>query len=195
MSFSHGAFYSYADLTGPGALGLLGRALDADSDLRPSKLDIKVPPRRRVESSAEVMAEAEAAGFAKDLYLWWRDSGAGGEGGLTVLADHRRPQDVYFDFEEDWLRDEEHRERLAAWILGVVDAHDSYVGGVHWTAATNNHFVDLVVSHRRRARRADVQLDNGTGSRNDPHLPRCGRGCPCLGVVIGASNARRGEPT
>ena len=49
----------------------------------------------------------------------------------------------------------------------MVDAHDSYVGGVHWTAATNNHFVDLVVSHRRRARRADVQLDNGTGSRSE----------------------------
>lgn len=69
MSFSHGAFYSYADLTGPGALGLMGRALDADSDLRPSRLDTKVPPRRRVESSEEVMAEAEAVGFAKDLYL------------------------------------------------------------------------------------------------------------------------------
>ena len=168
MSFINGAMYSFADLTGPGALGLVGRALDADPDLRPAVLDTKVPPRRRVESSAEVMAEAEAAGFAKDLCLWWRNNGAGGEGGLTALTDHRRPQDMYFDFEEEWLRDEAHRERLAAWVLGVVDAHDSYVGGVHWTAATNNHLVDLIVSRRRRARRADVQLDNGTGSKNEP---------------------------
>ena len=167
MSFIYGALYSYADLTGPGALGLVGRALDTDPDLRPSRLDTKVPPRRRVESSAEVMAEAEAAGFAEDLYLWWRDSGAGGEGGLTVLADHRRPQDVYFGIKEDWLRDQEHRERLAAWILGVCDAHDSYFGEVYWTTVTNDHLVELVVSHRRRARRADVQLPNASGSRNE----------------------------
>jgi hypothetical protein len=167
VSFIYGALYSYADLTGPGALGLLGRALDTDPDLRPSRLDTKVPPRRRVDSSAEVMAEAEAAGFAKDLHLWWRDSGAGGEGGLTVLADHRRPQDVYFGIKEDWLRDGEHRERLAAWILGVGDAHDSYFGDFYWTTVTNDHLVELVVSHRRRARRADVQLPNGTGSTNE----------------------------
>lgn len=30
MSFISGAMYSYADLTGPGALGLVGRALDVD---------------------------------------------------------------------------------------------------------------------------------------------------------------------
>ena len=77
VSFISGSMYSYADLTGPGALGLVGCALDADPDLRPSILDTKVPPRRRVDSSAEVMVEAEAAGFAKDLHLWWRDSGAG----------------------------------------------------------------------------------------------------------------------
>ena len=175
VSFISGAMYSYADLTGPGALGLLGRALDADPDLRPSRLDTKVPPRRRVESSAEVMAEAEAAGFAKDLHLWWRDSGAGGEGSLNARQHMWAPQNVHFGIKEDWLRDEEHRERLAAWILGVVDAHDSYVGDVYWTTATNDHLVDLVVSHRRRARRADVQLSNGTGSTNEsrylwPHM-------------------------
>ena len=56
---------------------------------------------------------------------------------------------MYFDFEQDWLREEEHRERLAAWVLGLVDAHDSYVGDVYWTTATNDQWVDLVVSHRR----------------------------------------------
>ena len=96
MSFSHGAFYSYADLTGPGALGLVGCALDADPDLRPSILDTKVPPRRRVDSSAEVMAEAEASGIAKDLHLWWRDSGAGGEGSLNARQHMWAPQNVYF---------------------------------------------------------------------------------------------------
>jgi hypothetical protein len=166
VSFISGAMYSYADLTGPGALGLLGRALDADPDLRPSRLDTKVPPRRRVDSSAEVMAEADAAGFAKDLHLWWRDNGAGGEGGLTVLQPIWAPQNVYFDLEEEWLIHEAHRERLAAWVLGVVDAHDSYLAEVFWTK-TNDHFVELVVSHRRRARRADVQLANGTGSTNE----------------------------
>ena len=148
-------------------MGLLGRALDSDPDLRPAILDTKVPPRRRVDSSAEVMVEAEAAGFAEDLHLWWRDNGAGGEGGLNARQDIWAPQRLYFDFEEDWLRDEEHRQRLAAWVLGVVDAHDSYIGGVHWGKATDEHLVDLVVSHRRRARRADVQLANGSGSRNE----------------------------
>jgi hypothetical protein len=175
VSFISGAMYSYADLTGPGALGLVGCALDADPDLRPSILDTKVPPRRRVDSSAEVMAEAEASGFAKDLHLWWRDSGAGGEGSLNARQHMWAPQNVYFGIKEDWLRDEEHRERLAAWILGVGDAHDSYVGEVYWTTATNDHLVELVVSHRRRARRADVQLSNGTGSTNEsrylwPHM-------------------------
>jgi hypothetical protein len=37
VSFISGAMYSYADLTGPGALGLLGCALDADPDLRAVK--------------------------------------------------------------------------------------------------------------------------------------------------------------
>jgi hypothetical protein len=160
----------------------VGRALDADPDpdLRPSRLDTKVPPRRRVESSAEVMAEAEAAGFARDLYLWWRDSGAGGEGDLTA----GRPQEATgraLGIKEDWLGDQEHRERLAAWILGVVDAHDSYVGGVHWSAATNQHFIDLVVSHRRRASRADVQLANGSGSRNESRLTSK---LPCSGTPL-----------
>lgn len=168
MPINHGAMYSYADLTSPRAMRLVGRALDSDPDLRPSILDTKVPPRRRVDSCAEVMAEAEAAGFAKDLHLWWWAGGAGGDGGLTALKDIWAPQDLFFDFDEDWLRDEGHRERLAGWLLGVVDAHDSYVGGVSWTTATNDHFVDLIVSHRRRARRADVQLDNGTGSKNEP---------------------------
>ena len=167
MSFISGAMYSYADLTGPGALGLLGCALDADPDLRPSTLDTKVPPRRRVDSSAEVMAEAEAAGFAKDLYLWWRDNGAGGEGSLNARQDMWAPQNVYFGIKEHWLRDEGHRERLAAWILGVVDAHESYFGDFYWTTVTNDHLVELVVSHRSRARRADVQLPNGTGSTNE----------------------------
>jgi hypothetical protein len=175
VSFISGAMYSYADLTGPGALGLLGCALDAYPDLRPSRLDTKVPPRRRVDSSAEVMAEVEAAGFAKDLHLWWRDSGAGGEGSLNARQDIWAPQNVYFGIKEDWLRDGEHRELLAAWILGMGDAQDSYVGEVYGTTATNDHLVELVVSHRRRARRADVQLSNGTGSTNEsrylwPHM-------------------------
>ncbi len=168
MSFISGAMYSYADLTGLGALGLVGRALDADPDLRPSTLDTRVPPRRRVDSSAEVMAEAEAAGFAKDVHLWWRDSGAGGEGSLDARQHMWAPQDVHFGIKEDWLRDKAHRERLAAWILGVVDAQDSYVGHVNWVTATNDHVGELIISHRIRARRARFQAGVGNGSSEEP---------------------------
>ena len=141
VSFIYGALYSYADLTGPGALGLLGRALDTDPSLRPSILDTKVPPRRQVESSAEVMAEAEAAGFANNLHLWWRNRGSAAlaDGGLTVLQPIWAPQDVYCGLKEDWLRDEEHRERLAAGVPGVGAAHDADVGEGEGSTGANAH--------------------------------------------------------
>lgn len=67
MSLISGAMYSYADLTGPAALGVVGRALDADLDLRPARLDTKVPPRRRVESSAVAGADSAARMSARCL--------------------------------------------------------------------------------------------------------------------------------
>lgn len=133
MSFSHGTFYSYADLTRPGALALVGRALDADSDLRPSILDTKVPPRRRVESSAEVIAEAEAAGFAKICTC-------GGGTAASVARGASMPGETCG------------HHRTSTWVSRRTGCE------------TSDHLVDLVVSNRRQARRADVQLDKDTGA-------------------------------
>src|SRR3989442_3471158 len=61
--------WSIADLRSRSGLARIGRALDADPELRPERLDPRDPPRTPIASAADALAEWRAA--ARDPARDW----------------------------------------------------------------------------------------------------------------------------
>lgn len=125
--------WSLADLRRPGMLSGLGRALDANSDLRPTRLGPNPAPRRRVASIEAEFKGWESKLSPNDNHLWFfkRVELPKSDGGfLEVLGPSFaiRPHDLILDYEADWFTQPERLEAIAAFCTRVCDSMHAFYG-------------------------------------------------------------------
>jgi hypothetical protein len=125
---------SLADMAVPGRLAAIGRVLDEAGDLRPERMDDRDPPRRRIESAEQALTESEAELHREGaLYLGYlriepRVIGEIDIAGEGADEDPPYPNEVSFSVDDEWLRDEAHRECVATALRGLAEATDAYIG-------------------------------------------------------------------
>lgn len=134
MRLLNTAVLSLADMAVPGRLAAIGRVLDAAEDLRPERMDDRDPPRRRIESAEQALAGLEAELQAEGaLYLGYlriepRVIGEIDITGEGANEDPPYPNEISFSVDDEWLRNEAHRECVASALRGLAEATDAYIG-------------------------------------------------------------------
>jgi hypothetical protein len=129
--------YSFADLRRPAALAGIGRAFDADPNLRPERMDVRDPLRTRIASAEGYFANAGTA-VETDDFLFERRQPPHLSGALSAMSfrsDEFRdtPHRLYAgtdDVDEQWLGYPEHLEAFAQLFIRLADAFDATYGFV-----------------------------------------------------------------
>lgn len=141
---------SLADMAVPGRLAAIGRVLDGAGDLRPERMDDRDPPRRRIESAEQALAELEpellAEGVLELAYLRNEPRVIGtiditGEG---ADEDPPYPNEVSFSVDDEWLRDEAHRECVATALRRLAEATDAYIGNARFELPYYKQVVPMI---------------------------------------------------
>jgi hypothetical protein len=126
---------SFADLRAPGVLAEIGRAFDADPDLRPERIDIRDPLRNKIASAEDYLSGAATLIGSETFYFERRR--ALQLGGILDAPSYRDPEmagsphRLYGgtdDTDEDWLRQAGHLEAFAALFVRLAGAFDATYG-------------------------------------------------------------------
>jgi hypothetical protein len=165
----------------PGALRVIGRALDVDDAFRPTRLDTRDPPRSRVEgagagealaayegvllggSSSDdpyvhlVLARDEAPRFSASIEMGDRDAAA-----AAGWDDVRAPQltpgglGLAFEREDDFRERPDLPDRLRDLLARLAEATDAWWGSVSFESAMEHQLHSLHVAAGLPGRRAPL---------------------------------------
>lgn len=126
---------SLADLVASGRLAGIGRVFDDAGELRPERLDERDPPRRRITSAEEALADYEASLSERDgvLELGFGRKDPHVVGGISLWgagidADPPSEHEVSMAVDEEWLREKANRESMARTLRGIAEVTDAHLG-------------------------------------------------------------------
>jgi hypothetical protein len=129
--------YSFVDLRRPGALAEVGRAFDADPNLRPERMDVRDPLRTGIASAEGYFANS-AVLVETDDFLFERRHAPHLSGALSALSyrleeSRDAPHRLYAgtdDVDEQWLGEPGHLEAFAQLFVRLAGAFEATYGFV-----------------------------------------------------------------
>ena len=176
---------SVASFAAPGALRLVGRALDVDPQFRPQWLSDRDPPRVWVDSAEQALAGYESRVFEQVELYFSREqvpecSGTAGVGAVDAaraavdaLPGVTFPGGVsmYLDEEEVYRSQPQRLEPVAELFVRLCEATDAYRGGVVFESAHRRHLSDISTEARLAGYRARTLPWDGHLILDDHLLP------------------------